>query len=73
MVKGHFLDSVDHYRAALELYCERGDRIGEARVLRNLGITERALHGAQSAAGYYRQAIATSEEAGDSIGAARAN
>jgi transcriptional regulator with XRE-family HTH domain len=73
MMKGHFLDSVDHYRAALDLYCQRGDRIGEARVLRNLGITERALHGPQSAAGYYRQAIATSEEAGDSIGAARAN
>ena len=49
--RGRFRDAVGHYQAALERYRRCGDRVGQGRVLYNLGLTEQYLNNRRSAAG----------------------
>jgi tetratricopeptide (TPR) repeat protein/transcriptional regulator with XRE-family HTH domain len=69
IVKGS-RDAADHCQAALERYRACGERGGEARVLRNLGVIEQRLHNYQSAIGYFLQANAAYEDVGDRLGVA---
>ncbi len=68
--KGQFRDAVGHYQAALERYRQCGDRVGQGRILQNLGITEHQLHNYRSATGYYREAMAAYKDARDRLGVA---
>jgi tetratricopeptide (TPR) repeat protein/transcriptional regulator with XRE-family HTH domain len=69
LVKGS-RDAAEHCQAALECYRACGERGGEARVLRNLGVIEQRLHNYQPAIGYFLQANAAYEAVGDRLGMA---
>ena len=61
-------DALAHYRTALHLYTEAGDRAGQAVTLNNLGTVYNGLGDRQQALHYFQQALPIREEVGDRAG-----
>jgi tetratricopeptide (TPR) repeat protein len=59
---------LEHYRTALNLYREGGDRAGLATTLNNIGLVYRGLGDWQQALHYFHQARPIREEVGDRAG-----
>lgn len=53
------------YRSALRIWCEAGDRLGEAQTAHNLGIVAREEGEIEQAAGYAERAVSAARCAGD--------
>jgi DNA-binding SARP family transcriptional activator len=70
-LRGYRAEWITTHRIALTSARELGDRIGEARVLNNLGIVLGEQR-AEDASGYFRQALAIYREMGDRRGQAQA-
>ncbi|HKN44340.1 MAG TPA: tetratricopeptide repeat protein, partial [Propionibacteriaceae bacterium] len=66
-----FADAVDSYRAALTIYQDLGDVVGQTQALTLLGETTRLLGRFTEAAGYLRDALELARESGDRYGEAR--
>jgi tetratricopeptide (TPR) repeat protein len=67
-----FADAVDSYRAALTIYQDLGDVVGQTQALTLLGETTRLLGRFTEAAGYLRDALELARESGDRYGEAGA-
>jgi len=65
---GEAKDALGHYRTALHLYTEVGDRAGHATTLNNIGLVYNGLGEWQQALHYYQQALPLREEVGDRVG-----
>ena len=56
--QGRFQQAADHYRQALALFREAGDRAGEARALGSIGLAETQLGRYEQAARHQQEAVA---------------
>ena len=65
---GEVEEALAHYRTALHLYTEVGDRAGLAVTLNNIGLVYDGLGDRQQALRYYQQALPIREEVGDRAG-----
>ena len=67
-ILGEVKDALEHYRTALHLYTEVGDRAGLATTLHNIGVVYAGLGDEQQALSYYHRALPLREEVGDRAG-----
>jgi tetratricopeptide (TPR) repeat protein len=65
---GEVKAALEHYRTALHLYTEVGDRAGLAAILNNLGLVYDHLEDRQQALTYYQRALPIRAEVGDRAG-----
>jgi tetratricopeptide (TPR) repeat protein len=67
---GEVKDALEHYRTALHLYTEVGDRVGLVATLNNIGLVYDGLGNRHQALRYFHQALSITEEIDDRAGLA---